>query len=167
MLLRQFARLLMVSLLTMLAVLPAGAAPPMIIDINDVFQDEVLTQACGFPVEISTTGQLIIRSRDGREDTTGANYQVTYTNVQSGTSFTIRTSGLQRFSSTDTTFSLAFFGGSRLVVPGEGAVFIDAGKLVQTGTLNPETGEVIVVETVRTGRADELSIERICTLLDA
>ena len=163
----QFARLLVASLLTMLAVLPAGAAPPTIIDVNNVFEDEFLTQACGFPVEVSVTGKLIIRSRDGRQDTTGANFQVTFTNLESGQSVTIRTSGLQRISSTDTTFTFSFFGGDKLVVPGEGAVFINVGKFVETVTFDPETGELISIETVRRGRADELSPERICTLLDS
>lgn len=166
MLLHQFARLLVASLLTMLAVVPAVAAPPTIIEVNDVFEDEFLTQACGFPVEVSITEQLIIRSRDGTEDTTGANYKVTLTNVESGKSITFRTSGLQRISSSDTTVTFSFFGGSKLVVLGEGAVFIDVGKFVETVTFNPETGEVIEVETVRKGHVDEISTEEICTLLD-
>ncbi len=163
----QFARLLVASLLTMLAVLPAGAARPTIIDVNGVFEDAFLTEACGFPVEVSTTGKLIIRSRDGREDTTGANFQVTFTNLESDKSVTIRTSGLQRISSTDTTSTFSFFGGDKLVVPGEGAVFINVGKFVETVTFDPETGEQISIETVRKGRVDEFSIERICTLLDS
>lgn len=166
MLLRQCARLLVASLLTMLAVVPARAAPPMIIEVNDVFADPFLTDVCGFPVEVSTTGTLIVRSRDGRMDTTAANYQVTLTNLESGKAITVRTSGLQRISWTDTSFTFSFSGGSKLVVPGQGAVFIDVGRFVETVIFNPETGEVIAVETVRKGRADALSIEQVCTLLE-
>jgi hypothetical protein len=165
MLLRQCARLLVASLLTMLAVVPARAAPPMIIEVNDVFEDELLTDLCGFAVEGRTTGTLIIRSRAGTEDTTAANLQIRLTNRESGTSITLRISGLQRISSTDTSFTFSFSGGSKLVVPGQGAVFIDVGRFVETVTFNAETGEVIAVETVRKGRADAVSDEQICTLL--
>lgn len=165
MLLRHFAGLLVASLLTILAVQPAFAAPPTIIDVKEKFEDVGLTQACGFPVEVSVTGQLIVRSRDGTEDTTGANYQVTFTNVESGKSFTLRTSGLQRISSTDTSSTFSFFGGDKIVVPGMGAVFINVGKFVQTVTFDPQTGEVIDVEIVREGRDAELSAQLICSLL--
>jgi len=165
MLLHRCMRLLVASLLTMLAVVPARAAPPLIIEVNDVFADEFLTDLCGFPVEGRTTGTLIVRSRAGTEDTTGANVQVRLTNRESGTSITVRISGLQRISSTDTSFTFSFSGGSKLVVPGQGAVFIDVGRFVETVTFNAETGEVIAVETVRKGRADAVSDEQICTLL--
>jgi hypothetical protein len=166
MLLRQFARLLVVSLLTFLAVLPAVAARPMIVDVNEVIVDEFLTEACGFPVEISTTGTLIVRSRDGTVATTGANFQRTFTNLESGTSFTLRASGLDQFSSTDTGFTFSFSGGARIVIPGQGAVFIDAGRTVGAVTFDPDTGEVIDNEIVRRGRADNFSVEQICALLE-
>ncbi len=165
MLLHRCMRLLVASLLTMLAVVPASAAPPMIIEVNDVFADEFLTDLCGFPVEGRTTGTLIVRSRAGMEDTTGANFQVTLTNLESGTSITLRTSGLQRISSTDTSFTFSFSGGSKLVVPGQGAVFIDVGRIVGTVTFDPDTGEVIDEEFVRKGRADAFSEAQICALL--
>jgi hypothetical protein len=167
--LTRFARVLILTFtcLTVLALLPttpAFAAPPLIIHVNDVFEDPFLSDQCGFPVEVSTTGQLIIRSRDSMEDTTGANYKVTLTNLESGKSITIRTSGLQRISFTDTSITFSFSGGDKLVVPGQGAVFINVGRFVQTITFDPETGEV-TVDTVNVGHPDELSIEQICALL--
>ena len=165
MLLRQPARLLVAGLLSILAVLPAVAAPPEIIDINDVFVDDFLSEACGFPVQVNVTGQLITRARDGTQDTTAANYQTTFTNLESGMSFTARTSGLERISSTDTTVTYSFSGGSKAVIPGRGAVYINVGRFVETVTFDPKTGDVIDVDTVREGRADENGIEIGCALL--
>jgi len=161
---RRFTRLLLVGLLTLLTVTSTLAAKPVFIDIDVTFDNEFVTEVCGFPVETHIEGRALIRERDTQTDA-NLRYEVTWTNQEAGTSITMQASGVERIASTDTTITYSFSGGDRIVVPGEGAVHINVGRYVVTSIRDPDTGEFTDAEVVRQGRADELSAELVCTLL--
>ena len=126
----------------------------------------VETELCGFPVEVHLQGILVIRS--GGEETTGANYRTTFTNLETGKSVVLRLSGLQtstvEASGDLLVFTFSFSGGSRLVVPGGGTA-IDVGRITETFVLNPDTGDIISDEITDVGRSDSILTDMICQVL--
>jgi len=154
--------LLLVGLLAVVLVRPVAADPPEHIDVDETFLDESLTAFCGFPVEQHVQGQLGIQQRGDTVATTGANFRRTFTNLDTGQSVELYISGLQEetFDPVKGLFRLSFSGRmAQIVVPGEGAVFVDAGRFVQTVLFDPETGEVISVEIIDRGRNEDVPLE--------
>jgi hypothetical protein len=145
---------------------PAAAAPPEIEEIDVSFVDPFFEEACGFPVEVRIQGTLIIHN--GGEMIEGADYQITYTNLDSGRTVVLRLSGNQRSTVQEIegllVIDFSFSGGSRVIVPGT-AVVIDVGRVVEHIVLDAETFELISLDVTDVGRSDEFTLELLCLLL--
>jgi hypothetical protein len=158
--------LLLIGLLAFAPVASVVADQPQRIPIDDTFIDPFLSGVCGFPVQVHIQGTLIVGTKGDLLTTRGADYSVTFTNLDTGKSIVVRTSGLQldELNLGEGVFNFTFSGASRLVIPGT-AVFIDAGRTEQTITFDPVTGEIISFSFTQHGRHDTLTFEMICMLL--
>jgi hypothetical protein len=150
---------------------PVLAAKPTITEVNETFQDEFLTEICGFPVTITITGLLVTRVREGGNlaitfATTGANFRITLTGP-TGNSIVQKIAGLDELTFTATSITFKFSGlGTFLVIPGTGVVQISAGRFSSTVIFDPVTGEIVDETFSFRGReVFNLSEERICELL--
>ena len=165
-----FLATVLVALLTFAP--SVGAAQPIIEDVNLTFREEFLSEFCGFEVTVTVTGMTITRIREGKtgeiiDATTGANFRVTLTGP-TGKSVTFSVSGLQEITQTESTFTFQFSGRNTfLVIPGEGVVQLEAGRLTFTAVFDPLTGDIIEESFVFHGRqVFNLTDERLCQLLD-
>ena len=124
------------------------------------------TSSCGFPVAVHLQGTLVAQSNG--ENTTGANYRTTFTNLDNGKTVVLRLSGLQvltvEASADEVVLTFLFSGGSRLVVSGGGTA-IDVGRVVETVVLDAATGEVISDTVTGVGRSDVITMDLICQAL--
>jgi hypothetical protein len=142
----------MMALLTLASTAAAFAAPPTFqtIQVDDQFEDPFLTAKCGFPVLTHLQGPIKIgvhydqAGNPVKEIQVYPHFQVTF--VANGKSFTSPAPGVfiitQPPDGSPNTFMVV---GLTAVVhlPGQGAILLDAGKLVFIGELGgPITSEV-------------------------
>jgi hypothetical protein len=132
-------RLPLLALLALLALPGAAAAgKPTFetIPIDESGPDEFLTEACGFPVEFGVAGTVKVSVREGRGGTV---YEITrvrltrsFTNAETGETVTTRDVGVDKVTiAADGSATVAVIGLiARIVVPGEGLVGAETGRLV-------------------------------------
>ncbi len=133
----RFLHLLMASLMALLLTAPAFAVPPTFetIPLERTFVD---SEACGFPVKAEITGKLKIQHHFDQEGDpvfdriTFVQWSLTITNLETGES--IRTVGPEPIKVTfnqDGSVTEAHMGLiHHIVVPGEGLVTADVGRIV-------------------------------------
>jgi hypothetical protein len=146
------------------------ADQPIFEEIDFSYVDPFLSEECGFPVGVTVQGTLIITSNGNTTGTRGAGYTVTFTNLDSGKSFYYKVAGLQSVSDSIAgdieTLVFSFSGNAiHVVVPGQGDLVHQAGRVVDTFTINFDTGEVSFSETVNGTQKGALTDELICELL--
>jgi hypothetical protein len=138
MLLHRFVRLVTASLLTLLAALPAAAAPPEFETIPLAGTQVLPVEVCGFPIQLDVTGDLRIQYHYDQagnlrfERITYVRWSATYTNLDTGES--LRTVGPEPIKVTfhqDGSITEAHMGLIlHIVAPGEGLVTADVGRIV-------------------------------------
>jgi hypothetical protein len=149
-----FASASALALLLTLGLVPAAAAPPEekfnLVGVDDEFVDPFLTEQCGFTVLHTVVGTV---KESGFVDETGtfvvtqARFRLQHTLVgPTGATLTYPDVGVDKVAyNPDGTHTVTSAGilGLRVVVPGEGLVIANVGRLVTTLTFDPETGEVV------------------------
>jgi hypothetical protein len=146
------------ALLLTLGSVPAAAAPPEgkfnLVEVDDEFVDEFLTAQCGFTVTHTVVGTV---KESGFVDETG-DFVVTQARIRlkealigpTGVALTYPNVGIDKIAyNPDDTQTVTSTGilALRVVVPGEGLVIANVGRVVSTLTFDPETGEVVRAET--------------------
>jgi hypothetical protein len=116
----------------------SGFGAPTFTSVDQTFIDPNLTQMCGFEVQVHVQGKQIIQTAtEGNTTTTQlrvADGPITFTNLANGNSVTLLQTGLQRDTTTvnadgTVTTSISRSGQiAHLVVPGQGTVFLIAGR---------------------------------------
>lgn len=164
------AVLALVTIMVATTATTAVAAPPVRQQIDQAWVDPDLSAYCGFPVGVRVQGPLIMH--DGGNRIEGANYRVTYTNMNTGRQAGLRTSGHQVLLNQELngnllTYDLGFRGGSRLVVPGT-VVNIDVGYTdwhYVFDVTDPNTWIVVEFSVVSHGKHTPLSAELLRSVL--
>jgi hypothetical protein len=146
------------ALLLTLGLAPAAAAPPEekfnIIEVDDEFVAPRLTAECGFTVMVTDVGTI---KESGFVDEAGnfvvtqASFHITRTFIgPTGASLSVPIVGVDKIvENPDGTVTVTSTGinALRQVVPGEGLVLADIGRVVTTFTFDPETGEEVEAVT--------------------
>jgi hypothetical protein len=158
---------LVVGLLVVVPATPSLADRPQIVEFDDTFLDPFASAACGFPVQVRVQGRLIMRDQGGSATISAAQYFNTFTNLETGRQVVLQFSGQQAdlFDADDGRIVSTSIGASRIVIPGMGAVSINAGQLGETIVFDPETFEIISYEITQKGRFDGPIDELLCMLL--
>jgi hypothetical protein len=140
-----FPRLLLIGfmvLLTLVIAPPAFAAPPQVTILNidvTINPDPVFSPACGFPVETQFVGKVKLAlhvDNAGKpvfEIDTSPGFRTTFTNPANGKSFSTPnvTMNITTFTQDSTTGTITLHGlNYRIVVPGQGVVFLQTGRVV-------------------------------------
>ncbi|MGH7163584.1 MAG: hypothetical protein ACREID_08875 [Planctomycetota bacterium] len=152
------------------ALLLAASAPQAAADrpefsvLEETFEDPLLTDACGVPIEVHLRAEFITHS-NGNDVT---RVTVTYTNLETGDQVVSELSGLTS-DSIDLEAGVAIFTASRatrIVDRGAGAVFVLAGRTEETFVFDPETGELLFHDLVFHGRGADIDLVGVlCDLL--
>jgi hypothetical protein len=165
--------LLLAGLLAAVPAVPAVADRPITIiqEADDTFIDPFFTDYCGAPVEVHLEAKWIFSFSGNTMTVRLADVVQTYTNLDTGASIVFKSSGVQTQESIlDADAGLVYVSfrgavGTRIVVPRQGAVFIDAGLLEQSIIFAYPSFEIISFESTPRGRHDALTPEMICMLL--
>jgi hypothetical protein len=168
------ALLTAIGLAAVLSASPARADRPTFTDDSFTFVDGFLSDFCGFPVQVHVSGKFIDKQDGDTFKTLFTDYTVAFTNLETGRTFSYKVSGQQSFdfSSGDGVFVDTFsFRGAfmRLVIPGQGAVLLDAGLVSDRFTFDTTTDPpTFTYEHTDRGQHDDsllLTDEAICALL--
>jgi hypothetical protein len=146
------------ALLMTLGPVPAVAAPPEekfnLIEVDETFVDEFLTAQCGFTVTHTVVGTIkesVLVDEAGNFVVTQARFRLKEALIgPTGATLTYPNVGIDKIAyNPDGTQTVTATGilALRVVVPGEGLVIANVGRVVTTLTFDPETGEVVQEET--------------------
>jgi hypothetical protein len=148
----------------------AQAGQPLILHlpIDDVF----VTNACGFPLEVRTSGTAVIHVFptelwDERVIITAPETRLTFTNLDTAASiWTPSVNMVMQIPHEDGTGTKTLRGLLwRLVLPGEGLITADVGRIDFLFTFN-EAGEIVSEElTFSAGQQDGAFLAQMCSVL--
>jgi hypothetical protein len=141
----------------------AAADPPEFVEFDATFVDPFLSEICGATIEVRLEFELIAHNgQDVLRLTT------TYTNIDTGAQVVSQSSGVEATDFDEEAGALQFTANRalRIVVPGSGAVYVSAGRTVETFVFDPETGDLLSHELVEHGRNGDVDlVEVLCSLL--
>jgi hypothetical protein len=148
----------------------AKAQQPTISDVDRTFIDPFLSEHCGFTVQVHIDGK-VVQFADGTE--IPVRDLITFTNLSTGKSISIRVTGPAQFTQTTEgnirTTVISFQGNDgQIVVPGQGVVAIQAGRVVYVliEDISTEPPTVISEDIIAHGNfRDGITDDLICSLL--
>jgi hypothetical protein len=170
---RCFLLLALAPVLAILSATPALASRPIMIPVDLAYVHDLTSSRCGFPVLLQITGTLIIRqpAQGPLEVILGANFQSTWTNLETGHSVQSRQSGPEKLWDLEfdwetgiLTLYYSMLGAERIVIPG-GTAIVRSGKRFSRLVIDLNIGQAVEWDFVSVaGRGDDFEA-LLCSLL--
>ncbi len=158
-------------LLVAVVAAPVNAAKPQMerVEVSDIaFDDEFLTEACGFPVKFDVTGHITFRAfldAAGNPVREVNNYALAARYYSDSGSVRVRDVGVDRVTYTDGGLINVIVGNVQSIqIPGQGRVYSDVGQITIQFTFTE--GEPIVEVIGSAGQHDDNSSAVLCGALD-